>query len=421
MILLIHWSKPWHEWISEGFARAGYPTKSLTQSSSLDDLIRQVEETSPKSVVIRNLEFIPWSMTTQEAERAQQTRYEEFFTYLKNKNIPTFFWFHDVPFGWGFGHLFDVKKALSRLCGASHIHIGVNDSSHLEMFQNLGLQAHFVPVAAPDFIFDRIPVGSPISETFTHAFSFSGTLHWGAQTSLRAPHDAIVHEFGAFAGAELLKMGLSEKAFEILKPGLIQFFKLWVNGEDQLQELSRFLRTQLHSLADLSEVKSELALQTLLEMHHHFQIFETVRVCIVKYGLELFGAPFWNYCLKDYPRPTSRLSFDDLIALYQTSRVSFGVTKWHFPRGIHERAFMIYACGGLPLLDERSDLFRVYERDEILTYRTLLDIPPLLERIGADLRFRTELIQKARAKIHAHHLYSHRAMSIMQILTGVQG
>ncbi len=407
------WSEPWCEWIEEGFKALGHTTLIFLATRNSARVVQQLESFKPDLIVIRNTEFTHPQNLKAELENIERDPNQSILHFIKSSKIPSFFWFHDTPLGWGHAYSQENENIFRHLLDSSHIQIGVADTSHIEFFENSSLKTIYLPISVPDAIFKKFPINFDLPEKFSHFISYSGSILWGVHSSLHSTHDEVINHYARNLTQEIkseLKPHASDQEiFNILT----EFFNSWITSESNFETLKDAFLIRLASVSDKSSAQFGSCFNKCLEAHHHFQIYETIRLMVSQMQMKVFGNPLWSEWFKDYTSISVRLSQDELYQLYQESFLSFAVTKWHFQRAIHERAFLIYAAGGLPLIDYRSDQEKFFGPGELLTYKDIKDIKNILEDLRSAPTKRNSLISAAREKIAAAHCYSHRAQTII--------
>jgi spore maturation protein CgeB len=107
----------------------------------------------------------------------------------------------------------------------------------------------------------------------------------------------------------------------------------------------------------------------------------------------------------------------DLARFYRLAKVNFCCSGVQMPRAVTQRAFDVPAAGGFPLLDARDQLAACFEIGrEAVCYRTVEEIPELVERYGQDRAAARKVVEAARARIRAEHTYRHRLERLIGVM-----
>ncbi len=107
----------------------------------------------------------------------------------------------------------------------------------------------------------------------------------------------------------------------------------------------------------------------------------------------------------------------DLARFYRLARVNFCCSGVQMPRALTQRAFDIPASGALALLDYRDQLAECFEiGQEVACYRTLEEVPELVERYSRDRDAAKKIIEAGRKRIAAEHTYRHRLERMIGVM-----
>lgn len=128
--------------------------------------------------------------------------------------------------------------------------------------------------------------------------------------------------------------------------------------------------------------------------------------------LNLYGGEIWSNLIPGLEQTPRYLSSKDLYEVYGSTRISFCYTKRQFLSGVVERPLHILAAGGFPLTDYREDLESMFEKDEIVSYRTIEEAESLIDFYLRHSTEREQIAARGRERVFKNHTYAHRVDQI---------
>ena len=134
----------------------------------------------------------------------------------------------------------------------------------------------------------------------------------------------------------------------------------------------------------------------------------------------IVGDPGWRELLsgQDGWRYHGEVSYyEDLPDFYPMSDVNFNCTSQQMKGAVNQRVFDVPCCGGFLLTDYRRQMEELFEPEtEIIYYRTVEEIPGLLDACLGDPALRARVSAAARRRVLAEHTYDHRMVSLMETM-----
>ncbi|WP_319583830.1 glycosyltransferase [uncultured Pseudodesulfovibrio sp.] len=109
--------------------------------------------------------------------------------------------------------------------------------------------------------------------------------------------------------------------------------------------------------------------------------------------------------------------YADLPRFYPRSEINFNCTSRQMKGAVNQRVFDVPACGGFLLTDHREQMEDLFDLDrEAAVYRTVEEIPGLIERYLADPGARERISQAAARRIQAQHTYEIRMQRLLEVM-----
>lgn len=141
----------------------------------------------------------------------------------------------------------------------------------------------------------------------------------------------------------------------------------------------------------------------------------------VSESLQIHGDAGWSNLLPEAPLRPGPAYGTQLAEVYGTTDVNLNVTSLQMPTAVNQRVFDVPAAGGFLLTDEQSDLWELFDEDEMATWSSFEEA---VDRARFYLRYperRRELVGRARRRVLAEHTYQHRAASLVEAMTAQFG
>ncbi len=114
--------------------------------------------------------------------------------------------------------------------------------------------------------------------------------------------------------------------------------------------------------------------------------------------------------------------YDELPDFYLASDVNFNCTSKQMKGACNQRVFDVPCCGAFLLTDHRDQIEDLFEPGaEVVFYRTLDEIPELLEKYLHDAEARSKVAEAGRKRVLAEHTYDHRICTLLDKLNQTLG
>jgi hypothetical protein len=416
LCLLRYKSEPIIDSLAECFKILGHEVKTLVvdgRAETEDEILSVLRSFSPDVCLTHNFyvfdSFYP------------SRRLEEFFV---DRKLPCLLWYFDSPFASGhaattnrylFGHLPDCFLTV------------VADSGHLPDLRSRKLKSEFLPVGVADTSFEVLRnLPSELCSKFSSDLSFVGQpLRAMPPEPLKDPAD--IKSFYERHSLREIRSGISEGKNQEQRKAREEMLRLF---ETELSKFfsSLYCRVETYEAARLSVLNSvrarfgERGAQSfqaffgVIDFSYSWCQLNLYLTQLQDFGISVYGSERWPQLLPGYSKPSPRLSDLELLACFQNSKISFCHTKWHFKNVVHERVFLVYASGGFPITDFRSDLYRLFKRDEIVAYEGIEHAKDLIRFYLKHPAERERISAKGKKRVESEHRYSHRAHALCEML-----
>lgn len=338
--------------------------------------------------------------------------------FLEENEIPCGSLFWDAPWATG---TFSLLQRMAKGPFPKRFLFFVIDRGHETFFRQRGMNSVLLPSAVDRIFFDSKP-SSDLCREFSFPLFFSGSppkqiLYRveDREQIRRAYLKTIMGEFqywllnyGGFDATAI--NGMTEKFAPLLSEFILEeraesFYAL------RFQRLMNQLRTCL----------SEEAYQIAERYRGRFDyFFSTMGLNLTLHelmplGLHGFGGEEWSkFLLPCLPELSRRLSAEELIASYASSKIVFCMTKIQLGNAVHERPLQVLASGGFPLTDRVGDLRAYFDEDEIISYGNLEEAADLIRHYLTHDKERSEIARRGRERVLAQHTYHQRVPTIVR-------
>lgn len=108
--------------------------------------------------------------------------------------------------------------------------------------------------------------------------------------------------------------------------------------------------------------------------------------------------------------------FEQLPGHYNATPVNLNATSVQMASAVNQRVFDCPAAGGFLLTDAQSSLQTLFSDDEVAVYSDFTECAELLQQYLAAPGLRSEIVQRARARIFREHTYRHRLQAMLSLL-----
>lgn len=139
-------------------------------------------------------------------------------------------------------------------------------------------------------------------------------------------------------------------------------------------------------------------------------------------GLRIWG-PGWSdpalgSCVAEGGQ---RFSTDEMLRIFAASRINLNLHSAAHVRSldpdpdyVNPRTFELASCGAFQLVDRRDPLPELFDEHEIITFSSLAELRALIQRYLADPLDRRAIAERARARAHRDHTYTHRLQRVLR-------
>jgi spore maturation protein CgeB len=132
------------------------------------------------------------------------------------------------------------------------------------------------------------------------------------------------------------------------------------------------------------------------------------------FSIELFGdADGWQELVGDGFSIHPPVDYaTKLPGVYSSISVNLNITSSQMSTAVNQRVFDIPVSGNFLITDYQKDLDELFDKDEIVVYRSNEELAELYLRYRNDEHSRRRITQRARERILSEHTYIHRYESI---------
>lgn len=188
--------------------------------------------------------------------------------------------------------------------------------------------------------------------------------------------------------------------------------------------VARYLETNhpdwFSTLTALPSRENRLALESLLTWEGTRQYRLACVQSILEFSPLIVGDQGWNDQLnaaRGWRHLPNLDYYTDLPRFYPLSKINFNCTSRQMIGAVNQRVFDIPACGGFILTDYREQMENLFDiGKEAIVYRTLEEIPSLIEKFLADPAQRKSISHKGRKRVQAEHSYELRMKKLMDTM-----
>jgi len=310
---------------------------------------------------------------------------------LEDLGLPLISWFVDNP------HLilFDYDHP-----GADNTAIFTFDAGNLDAMRARGFKhVHYLPLATDPQRFKPNAGAAP--------------PEWSAEIS--------------FVGSSMTGPVKKCLALSGLPTSLVREYKTVAGtfGRSGENSVARFLKTErpdwLDAINALPRREQRLAAESLLTWEATRQYRQTCVRSTLPFSPLIVGDEGWSELLDGTDaRLLPNLDYyADLPRFYPRPKINFNCTSRQMKGAVNQRVFDVPACGGFLLTDHREQMEDLFDLGrEAAVYKTVEEIPGLIERFTADQAARVAISRAAARRILAEHTYEIRIKSLLEIVRG---
>lgn len=301
-----------------------------------------------------------------------------FARFFEDIKIPYVTWFTDTPRTILYGRNLHV----------SHYSVAATwERAYIGHLQRLGFpHVHFMPLATDPHLFHGTPPAAYERELAFVGVSMTQQANERIERLAHLPHllDAVRN---AFDENRVTRERFAEGITAIL-------------DADLLNALRESERRDVELLIHYEGMRRQR-----MQMAH----------ALAPLGLQVRGDAGWLQSLSNVQGPVGY--FDDLASFYRNTAVNVNSTSLQMRYAVNQRVFDCPAAGGFLITDNQSDLMDFFDVDrEVVLYQTLDDLKEKAEYYLARPEARKEIVQRAQARIAAHHTHAHRLKALEAFL-----
>lgn len=338
--------------------------------------------------------------------------------YLTENKLPCVVWHWEKAFFSSGGYL---KRRLHREKLGENFLFFVTDRPDVQLLTSFGIRTYHLPLAVDDALRNFKPLKEAVPR-LSYDLCFAGTpfrlqgVHASDEASLRRGY--VVNNILEFYSQANRLCGMTP-------PGVDQ-------NSAFLTELSSFYSIQypnyqaFESAFDLLEPKIEPLLPPrAFEFFKDYRfriayVYSYYQLCIYlrrlrKFDIRIYGSEAWKDYIPDYPHSVPRLTDDEFYTMLSATKITFCLTKLQFHTFLHERSMMTLACGGFPLTDFREEISEMFEKDELISYKSYEEAEDLISYYLKHDEERRKISEKGQKRVLSSHTYEHRVRKLVQL------
>lgn len=418
-IAVLRQSGEWLESVTRALNTMGHEARSIRidseASTDASQVLENLKNFKPDFCICEN--FHAFDVATKDISLPL----EEF---LNSHQIPTAVWFVDSPKATG-----SVQNRHRWLCGylpewKSFFAADKYDALDLK---KQGLQAHHLPICADSMLRDRAFQAATL-KSFEAPATFAGRASVECSQVIQNEQDLlnfyiksyIQSLFQSIQGSQTAMNAYSEKRLLSLGreiyPALANFFGYhYHDPEIYRDESSKALQYVSEKVPEAFSLLPKIVENRLHFYYSHFQLSNYLNE-LSSVNLRIYGDERWKSFLFKHQGTFRFLNDDELYHAYRASKVTFMLTKWHFRSVVIERVPIVLACGGLPLVDRREELYELFESDEVLSYASPEEARDLIQYYSTHETERVRIIQKGREHVFRSHTFEDRMKTLVSAM-----
>ncbi|MCK5706187.1 MAG: glycosyltransferase [Candidatus Aureabacteria bacterium] len=106
----------------------------------------------------------------------------------------------------------------------------------------------------------------------------------------------------------------------------------------------------------------------------------------------------------------------DLPRIYCATEMNIDISRFQQRRGTNQRIFDVPACGGFLITDYKKEIEDLFEKDEIVFYRSVEELLNLIEFYKNKPDLRKLIAKRARKRVASYHTYEKRMQAIIETI-----
>jgi hypothetical protein len=290
---------------------------------------------------------------------------------------------------------------------AIHFQLGVDSNYTKLQFSEQQLSAHHYPI-----FFAGLPGGN-----FEATCENEEMLRTHYLQTMALEFDRLLRSLPS----HILPAEQVSSVSESLFPLMDQFFSKLYAGRAEYEPARQKLFQSFEPIVSRNLLRCLVAFSGRIDFCYSWYQMNIYLTRLQRHGLRVFGGEKWKSLLPGYSHETPHLSEDAMLASMAASSICFNFTKHGFNSVAHERLFKILAVGGFPLSDYRADVELLFEKDEIVLYRTWDELEDLVKFYLSHEDARIKIARKGKARIIKDHTLEVRAQQLVQHVRNFRG
>ena len=138
-----------------------------------------------------------------------------------------------------------------------------------------------------------------------------------------------------------------------------------------------------------------------------------------KYNIKIWGDKGWQFRFPFYPKlkeayQGERLNYKDLLKLYRISTINLNMPSPQILTGFQPRVFEIAAAKGFQIVDHSDELYRIFGKDEIVTFKNIDDLKEKIKFYLFHDKERNEIVNKMYKRIVNDHTWEQQIEKVFK-------
>ncbi|MDB5037151.1 MAG: CgeB family protein [Bacteriovoracaceae bacterium] len=387
--------------VREAFQRSGHEIILIeTAQKRVSDIHKEIESCNPDFIFSSNFHV----SDPDSSESIQQT-----INFVQTSRRPLAVWMYDNPL-----HQLDIEiqKALMASPPQNHLYF-VNDKFFSSTLSLWKLPSVHLPLGVNREIFLMRNAGGEASWVADLRFTGQPLISCRLQDitieSLRAGHKNLyLQELKEMATRSDCSENEITSTLEKISVYLDLFFETYFTTPMDYNRAEQNFYTSIKESCSPEMTQTAHRLFGRLSSLYSWWQMTSYLTELLPEGLIVQGSPVWKEFFPQQAEEFRRLSWPELFASYRATKINFCFTKWSLPTAIHERVFEIYLAGGFPLTDNREELALHFEKDEVVSYRTIDEAKDLIRYFTPREAERRQFIEKGTTRVLESHTFDHR-------------
>lgn len=138
-----------------------------------------------------------------------------------------------------------------------------------------------------------------------------------------------------------------------------------------------------------------------------------------EYKLKIWGDEGWKYRFEFMPKikeayQGERLSYDHLRKLYKLSKVNLNIPSPQIFTSFQPRVFDIAASKGFQIIDHSDELFNIFDKDEVVTFKSITELKNKIRLYKDDENFKKQIVDAMYNKIKENFTWENQIKHIIK-------